>query len=154
MWKGAVLKIAIFAEKLPLPRRIITNIMNGLATFQREIEEARSLIAPIAPLVFLGVMGNALALYTLSSFIWQNPPTYLDFLLMAALASTLSFLPITIAGLGIEEGCYLLILTSLGMPFEKAVALVILARILFTGTDAIGLPVLLKFKHKRNVFRR
>jgi uncharacterized membrane protein YbhN (UPF0104 family) len=58
------------------------------------------------------------------------------------------YIPVTIAGLGVQETGYVLLLTSLGMPFDTAVAFALLARVLFTGTDIIGLPALMKVGFK------
>ena len=67
-----------------------------------------------------------------------------DFLFMVPIAAALMYVPVTFAGLGIQETVYVFILTNLNAPFENALSFALLVRILFTGTDIIGLPSLAK----------
>jgi uncharacterized membrane protein YbhN (UPF0104 family) len=58
------------------------------------------------------------------------------------------YIPFTIAGLGIQEAEYVLLLTLLGTPSETAVVFALLTRALFTGTDVCGLPAIIKVSFK------
>jgi uncharacterized membrane protein YbhN (UPF0104 family) len=94
------------------------------------------------------VVANALALQFISDGLGFGSPSLIEFVFIATLVSSLMYVPFTIAGLGIQETGYVLLLTLLGMPFETAVAFALLTRALFTGTDIIGLPVLIKIGFK------
>ena len=73
----------------------------------------------------------------------------IDFFFIAAFASVLTYIPITIAGLGVQEAGYVLLLhVLLGLPLSainpRLVAFALITRVLFTGTDMIGVSPLLK----------
>ncbi len=65
-------------------------------------------------------------------------PLYVYFFLFP-LVSASSFIPITIAGLGIVEGGYLLIFWIFKLPLEEAIAFSLLDRIATIIIDSIGL---------------
>ena len=65
-------------------------------------------------------------------------PLYVYFFLFP-LVSASSFIPITIAGLGIVEGGYILLFWIYNLPLEKAIAFSILDRIVTIIVDSIGL---------------
>jgi uncharacterized membrane protein YbhN (UPF0104 family) len=138
------LKLLIFFEKVP----IIKNVVQKIAEVFGKIQEGEANIKRQLPkaflLILLSMIANALALQLISSGLGFRSVGLVEFVLIAALAGSLMYVPLTIAGLGVQETGYVLLLTLLGMPFEKAVAFALLARALFTGTDIIGLPVLIK----------
>ena len=64
---------------------------------------------------------------------------------MVSIGSALMYLPVTIAGLGVQEAGYVIILqTVFKIPMSEALAFALIARALFTGTDIIGIFPLLK----------
>jgi hypothetical protein len=68
---------------------------------------------------------------------------------MASFASALTYVPITIAGLGVQETGYVILLSLLlGLPISvvdpRLLAFALITRALFTGTDIIGLSPLIK----------
>jgi uncharacterized membrane protein YbhN (UPF0104 family) len=97
----------------------------------------------IALLILLSIIANATALKFISNSLGFGSPSLIEFLFITTIVSSLMYIPFTIAGLGVQETGYVLLLTLLGMPFETAVAFALLARALFTGTDIIGLPALI-----------
>ena len=70
----------------------------------------------------------------------------LDFIFIASITPLFIYAPYTIAGLGLQETGYAALAVALyGIPVNEAVTFAFLARILFTGTDVIGLPVIAKY---------
>jgi len=54
------------------------------------------------------------------------------------------YVPITFAGLGLQEAAYAFLLTSIGTPIESALTFALIVRLIATATDLIGLPPLVK----------
>jgi uncharacterized membrane protein YbhN (UPF0104 family) len=99
-------------------------------------------------LILLSIVANAVALQFISAGLGFGTPSLIEFVFIATLAGSLMYIPVTVAGLGIQETGYVLLLTFLGASFETAVAFSLLTRALFTGTDIIGLPVLIEVSLK------
>jgi hypothetical protein len=131
-------------KKLPVLGKAVGRIVEALNHLQEEGKKVRGSLTQIALLILLSVVVNATALYLVSSALWRGSPSLLDFILIVPLASALMYVPITIAGLGVQEGGYVTLLTLLGAPFEEAIAFTLIVRLLFTGTDIIGLQPLLR----------
>ena len=119
---------------------------------QNEGQKVKGSLLNVAVLVLLSVIANAAALYFISIALWHNPPSLVDFFFIASLASALMYIPISVAGLGVQEAGYVFFLQLLcsGMKAEIAVLFALIARALFTGTDIIGIGALIKtgFKYK------
>jgi len=139
-----ILRLKMIFEKLPLMRDTLFKILDMFGKAQDEGQRIKRVCPHIALLILASIIVNAIALYFICKALGLNSPSLVDFIFMAGLISSLMYIPITIAGLGVQETGYVLILTLYGIPFEIAVAFALLARILFTGTDAIGFPILIK----------
>ena len=103
----------------------------------------------MAALIILSILANATALYFIFNGIWYPSLHLIDFFFIAAFASVLTYIPITIAGLGVQEAGYVLLLhVLLELPLSainpRLVAFALITRALFTGTDMIGISPLLK----------
>jgi len=94
--------------------------------------------------MLLSLIANATALYIIYNTLWLGDITLIDFIFIAAIVSTLMYLPITISGLGVQETGYIILLTLFGTPLEIALIFSLIVRLLFTGTDIIGVPTLIK----------
>jgi len=68
-----------------------------------------------------------------------------------SLVSAFNFIPITVAGLGIQETGYVILLGLMGVSLEKAVAFTLINRLLFMTTDMIGLVPLIKIGFKSSM---
>jgi uncharacterized membrane protein YbhN (UPF0104 family) len=59
---------------------------------------------------------------------------------MGPLTAVFMYVPITFAGLGLQEAAYVFLLTNIGAPLEIALPFALLVRLLAVSTDLIGLP--------------
>lgn len=140
-------------EKIPIAGNLINRIIDVLNDLQEEAMKARSSLISVAFLILLSVIANSAALYFISKSLGENSPTLLDFVFIASLVSAFNFIPITVAGLGIQETGYVILLGFMGVSIEKAVAFTLINRLLFLTTDMIGLIPLFKIGFKSSILR-
>jgi uncharacterized protein (TIRG00374 family) len=138
-----ILKFIIVLEKIPIIGALMHKLVEMLGRIQKGGVNIKKRFPQIALLILLSIIANATALKFISNSLGFGSPSLIEFLFITAIVSSLRYIPFTIAGLGVQETGYVLLLTLLGMPFETAVAFALLARALFTGTDIIGLPALI-----------
>ena len=133
-------------EKIPLLSKWIGRFVGVLEKVQVECRKSKRALIMVGTLILLSVIANAAALKFVSlSLQLHNPPGFIDFLFMVSIGSALMYLPVTIAGLGVQEAGYVIILqTVFKIPMSEALAFALIARALFTGTDIIGIFPLLK----------
>jgi uncharacterized protein (TIRG00374 family) len=143
-----ILKLITVFEKIPVIKVIAQKLIGLFNRAQKVKVNIKRQFPWMVLLILLSVVANALALQFISDGLGFGSPSLIEFVFIATLVSSLMYIPFTIAGLGIQETAYVLLLTLLGMPFETAVAFALLTRALFTGTDIIGLPALIKIGFK------
>jgi uncharacterized protein (TIRG00374 family) len=146
--KKRTLKLITAFEKIPVIKVIAQKLIELFNRAQKVKVNIKRQFPWMVFLILLSVVANALALQFISDGLGFGSASLIEFVFIATLVSSLMYIPFTIAGLGIQETGYVLLLTLLGMPFETAVAFALLTRALFTGTDIIGLPVLIKIGFK------
>ena len=150
MWEKRLSKLITKIEKIPLIGKRLSKITEVFSSVQKEGRKIRYSLIFVAALVLLSLLANATALHFIFYGIWRSPVLHLlDFFFIAAFASVLTYIPITIAGLGVQEAGYVLLLhILLGLPLStinpSLVAFALITRALFTGTDIIGISPLLK----------
>ena len=144
------LNFCLFLNKVPAVKAISQKLLSTLEKTQKEGKKAFQSMPLLFLLILSSIVANAIALIFISNALWCGSPSLLEFIFIAALAGSLMYVPITVAGLGVQETGYVLLLTFLGMPLEKTVAFALTARLLFTGTDAIGILPLLQIGNKFN----
>ncbi len=150
MWVKRLSKWVAKFEKIPLIGKSLSKFTEMFSNVQNEGQKIRYSLIFVASLVLLSLLSNATALYFVFYGIWHYPSLHLlDFFFIAAFASVLTYIPITIAGLGVQEAGYVLLLNILlGLPLSSVnpslVAFALITRALFTGTDIIGVSPLLK----------
>jgi len=148
LMENRVLKFATFLERMPVIKDVAIKLIEMLSKIQEGGMSIKKHFPKISVLVLLSLVSNATALQFISEGLDFRSLTLLEFIFVAALVTSLMYVPATIAGLGVQETGYFLLLTLLGMPPEGAVSFALIARILFTGTDIIGLPTLIKVSFK------
>jgi len=152
MWEKRLSRLVTRSEGLPLIGKRLHKFTEMFNNVQEEGRKVKRSLIGVAILIFLSVLGNATALYFIFNGLWPSSPlSLLDFFFMASVASALTYVPITIAGLGVQEAGYVILLSLLlGIPISpnhidpKLMAFALIARALFTGTDIIGLSPLIK----------
>ncbi|MGB9915551.1 MAG: lysylphosphatidylglycerol synthase transmembrane domain-containing protein [Candidatus Bathyarchaeales archaeon] len=150
MWDKRFSRLFAKLERLPLVGKRLSKFTVVFRNVQREGRKIRYSLIFVAALIFLSVIAHATALYLIFNGLWYYPSLHLiDFIFIAAFASVLTYIPVTIAGLGVQEAGYVLFLQLiLGLPLSavnaKLVAFALITRALFTGTDIIGISPLLK----------
>jgi uncharacterized membrane protein YbhN (UPF0104 family) len=70
--------------------------------------------------------------------------TPFDIVMASVVVGPMVYLPIAPAGLGVVEAAYVLVLTALGQSQSLALTFALAGRLLFNGTDIIGLPWLIE----------
>jgi uncharacterized membrane protein YbhN (UPF0104 family) len=150
MWEKRMTRVVAKIEKLPLVGKKLHSVTDMFANVQLQSPKVKRSLSVVALLILLSIVVNAAALYFIFRGLWSGGSlSLLDFFLMASFASALTYVPITIAGLGVQEAGYVLLLQLLlGLPLTsidpKLLAFAFITRILFTGTDIIGLSPLVK----------
>lgn len=155
MWEKRIVWLFKKLNKLPLIGKRSFKLVEAIKSIQENGKNSKHSVVFVAFLIFFSVLGNATALYILFNGIWCSSLSIIDFLLIASISSTLTYVPITIAGLGVQEVGYVILLSLLlKIPISpnninsSLVAFALIVRALFTGTDIIGIVPLLKIGFK------
>ena len=155
MWEKRIVWLFKKLNKLPLIGKSSFKLVEAIKSIQENGKNSKHSVVFVAFLIFFSVLGNAAALYILFNGIRCSSLSIIDFLLIASISSTLTYVPITIAGLGVQEVGYVILLSLLlKIPISpnsinsSLVAFALIVRALFTGTDIIGIVPLLKIGFK------
>jgi uncharacterized membrane protein YbhN (UPF0104 family) len=138
-------------EKIPLIGTKLQSFSVMFNNIQKEGQRIKSYFISVALFIFLSLLCNASALYFIFSGLWNaSSLNIFDFLFLASIASVFTYVPITVAGIGVQETGYVILLSLLlKLPISahyvspSLVAFALVARILFTGTDIIGVGPLI-----------
>jgi uncharacterized protein (TIRG00374 family) len=141
--------IAVF-EEIPVIKVVAHKLIEWFNQVQKAGVSIKRQLPTVSLLILLSIVANAVALRFISDGLGFRSPSLIEFVFIATLVGSLLYIPFTIAGLGVQETAYVLLLTLLGRPFETAVAFAMITRALFTGADVCGLPTLIivGLKHK------
>lgn len=131
-------------SKLPLIGGLAQKLDSLRRLFRKDQNALKKSATTTALSVLASVLIFTLALFLLSRSVGLTRPSFQDLLFMGPLTAVFMYVPLTFAGLGIQEAAYVFLLTRLGSPFEPALTFALLVRLLFVSTDLIGLPSILK----------
>lgn len=144
VWTDYLPKITMRLYNVPLLGKLLKKLDSLISIFKTNKNSLKNSVTSIAILFLVSILLNAFALFLIAYSVGVNTLPFQDFMFMVPIAAAFMYIPVTFAGLGIQEAGYIFILTSLGVPFENALTFALLVRIMFTGTDILGLPSLLK----------
>lgn len=144
VWSKKTKKIILKLRRFKRFEKIIDEHIDKFETFQREGARAKSSIGLVAALMCLASVFEALALYLFSLSVEVILPPIL-FIFVHSLASSFTYIPLTIAGLGVQESALALSLHVFGVPLSYGLSIALLFRFFYTITDIIGIPTLAKF---------
>lgn len=133
------------ADSLPL----IGKVTRPIRLLLREIQAKGSRVgrrglAYVAACSISSSLFFALALYPIGLALGILNVSVYDWIILGPLVATLGFVPITPAGLGVQEATYVIILSLMGVPLSSAVPFSLVARFLYVVPDLAGFPILLK----------
>jgi uncharacterized membrane protein YbhN (UPF0104 family) len=134
--------------RLPLIGQVIKKLQDIRAVFSKDKAAMRKSLKTIVASVLGSVVFSGVSLFLLAQAMGMTEPTLVDFLFMGPLTAAFMYVPITFAGLGLQEAAYVFLLTGISaqpetiLPF--AVTFALLVRLIAVTTDLIGLPPLLK----------
>ncbi len=134
--------------KLPLVGIVIRKLQEVRSMFTNDKAALRSSLKVIVVSVLASIVFSGISLYLLVQAIGMTEPTFLDMLFMGPLTAAFMYVPITFAGLGLQEAAYAFLLTGISaqptviLPY--AITFALLVRLIATTTDLVGLPSVLK----------
>jgi len=128
----------------PLFGRLIAKFEPILEIFDKDQSLLKKSIKTTTILIILSVLIFTFGIWFLSRAVDMPQPSFIDLLFMGPLTAVFMYVPVTFAGLGLQEAAYVFLLTSIGAPQPNALAFALLVRILFITTDLIGLPAIIK----------
>jgi uncharacterized membrane protein YbhN (UPF0104 family) len=134
--------------KLPLFGKLIKKLEEVRTMFAKDKVAMRKSLKIIVISVLGSVLFSGISLFLLAQAIGMTEPTLVDFLFMGPLTAAFMYVPITFAGLGLQEAAYVFLLSGISvfpdaiLPF--AVTFALLVRLIAVITDLIGLPPLLR----------
>jgi len=131
-------------KKVPLIGKTLGQIVDVINSIQEGTQKVKASFILVGLFIIMSILFSAIAMNFISEGLALGPLTILDFLLIVPLVSVFGFIPMTAAGLGVQEAGYIMLLTLLGAQLENATAFAFIVRFLAIATDVIGLPLLLK----------
>lgn len=127
---------------------MIKKIGETRALFSKDKVAMRKSIVAIVVSVLGSVLFSGISLYLLAQAIGMTEPTFADLLFMGPLTAVFMYVPLTFAGLSLQEAAYAFLLMGISsspeaiLPF--AVTFAMMVRLIAVTTDLVGLPPLLK----------
>jgi glycosyltransferase 2 family protein len=143
--------------KLNLSNRIIVKIINLISDFRTSILLYKNNIFSIIKVTVFCILNHLiyiLTTYVVALALNINIP-FIYLCITVPLVSFLTMVPISLAGLGIQEGAYIYFLSQIGISSQEAFAIAVLIRIVTTlGCVPGGILYLLGSNSVREVAQR
>ncbi|MEM2930289.1 MAG: lysylphosphatidylglycerol synthase transmembrane domain-containing protein [Thermoproteota archaeon] len=143
LWSDKPGKLVLRLSSSKIIGRFLNPYLERIENFQKEGFKAKKALGPVVLAMLSTSILDSMALYffTLSVGVELNPVL---FLFIYSLVSSFTYLPLTLAGLGVQEGVLAALLQLFGVPLSHGVSISLLFRFFYTVTDLIGLPPLLR----------
>ncbi len=143
LWSDKPRKLVVRLSSFRMVGRVLNPFLERIENFQREGVKAKRALGPVVLAMLSTSILNSMALYffSFSVGVELNPAL---FIFIYSLVSSFTYLPLTLAGLGVQEGVLVALLHLFSVPISHGVSISLLFRFIYTVTDFIGLPALLK----------
>lgn len=151
LFASALLLLILYASwferlvrKIPLLSILGVKILEKIVLFRGAVKNFKLLLILSTFLGIVSWIAYGLCWYWIAQSLQINSFTFLFWFLIHPLITLLSFVPLTPAGLGIQETGLALFLQVIGLDRSVAITFAILSRIIPTLSDLIGLPTLVE----------
>jgi len=143
-FSSALLKLC----RLPVIGALIKKLESIRLMFSNDKSAMRGSLKTIIVSVLGSILFSGVSLFLLANSIGMTEPSLIDLLFMGPLTAAFMYVPITFAGLGLQEAAYVFLLTGISSSpdtiYPIALTFALLVRLIAVTTDLIGLPPLLK----------
>jgi uncharacterized membrane protein YbhN (UPF0104 family) len=144
VWTNYMPNLLMKLEKIPFLGKLIKKFEPILVLFNKDQSLLKKSIKTTSLLIISSIIIFTVGIFLLSNAVNMGQPSFVDLLFMGPLTAVFMYVPVTFAGLGLQEAAYVFLLTSIGALEPNALAFALLVRILFITTDLVGLPALIK----------
>ncbi|MGB9717241.1 MAG: lysylphosphatidylglycerol synthase transmembrane domain-containing protein [Thermoproteota archaeon] len=143
LWSDKPRKLILRLSSFRTLGRFLNPYLKMVENLQKEGVKAKRALGPVVLAMFSTSILDSMALYffSLSVGVELNPAL---FIFIYSLVSSFTYLPLTLAGIGVQEGVLAALLHLFSVPLSHGVSVSLLFRFIYTVTDFIGLPALLK----------
>jgi uncharacterized protein (TIRG00374 family) len=143
LWSDKSTTIFRFCSKLPFVGKFILKFEDQVEVFQKESHQLKAIMPKIMLLSLPAWLMKGMEWYLLGLAVGFGFPFWF-YLFLQPFITIVQFVPLTPAGLGLQEGGSLLVLVILGATSESALLFSFLGRIILILDDLLGLPTLLR----------
>ncbi|MFZ7136950.1 MAG: lysylphosphatidylglycerol synthase transmembrane domain-containing protein [archaeon] len=144
VWTNCFSNLLLKLAKIPLIGKLIEKLCEIRTMFTKDKDGIRKSAKTIILSIIASILFSGISLFILAQSMALTQPNFLDLLLMGPLTAVFMYVPVTFAGLGLQEAAYVFLLTNIGAPIEIALPFALMIRLLAITTDLIGLPPLIK----------
>jgi uncharacterized membrane protein YbhN (UPF0104 family) len=144
VWTNCLSTILQKLNNLPIIGQAVKKINLIRSMFVKDKTALRKTAKTSIALAIASTLLTGISLFLVAQALNMSQPTFQDLLFMGSLTAVFMYIPLTFAGLGIQEAAYVFLLTGIGAPFETALTFALIVRLIATTTDLIGLPPLIK----------
>ncbi|MEM3145222.1 MAG: lysylphosphatidylglycerol synthase transmembrane domain-containing protein [Thermoproteota archaeon] len=143
LWSDKPRRLLLKLRGLKRIGKFIDQYISRFEAFQKEGDRAKKSLIPVFLAMLSTCFLDSMALYFFSLSVGVELSPML-FIFIYSLVSSFTYLPFTLAGLGVQEGVLTALLQLFGVPLAHGVSISLLFRFFYTLTDFIGLPAILK----------
>lgn len=143
LWSDKPRKLLFKFRRFERLSKFLDPYATRFENFQKEGAKAKTSLIPVFLAMLSTCVFDSAALYFFSLSVGVELPPIL-FLFVHSLVSSFTYLPPTLAGLGVQEGVLAALLQIFGVPLPQGLSVSLLFRFFYTVTDFIGLPPILK----------
>lgn len=143
LWSKRSMAVFKFGSKFPWIGKYILKFEDKIGTFQQESGQIKKILPQLLLLSIPPWFLKGLEWYLIGLAVGFGFPFWL-YLFLQPLITIVQFVPITPAGLGLQEGGSIFIFVLLGATVESSLLFSFLSRGILILVDLLGLPMLLK----------